>query len=222
MPERKNCGHTRPAKGKCPQCHTERMRAARAADPTRHILVLMIQRCHNAKHPRYALYGGRGIAVCQDWRDREHGYARFIEHIGPRPSLKHSIDRIDNSRGYEPGNVRWATQSQQMSNTRRSRKFTIGGTEKTLKQLETESGVTNLGYRLEHGRSIEQALAEPVRPKERLITFGGRTLNLGQWSLDLGGKATLVTERLSRGWSEEEAVSTPAGRKRGWRKRRAA
>lgn len=76
-----------------------------------------IHRCHNDKHKQYMDYGGRGIAVCEEWRG-EGGAAKFIEHIGPKPSPDLTLDRIDNDRGYEPGNVRWATRKQQAANRR--------------------------------------------------------------------------------------------------------
>lgn len=62
-------------------------------------------------------YYDRGIRVAPEWHGRE-GFARFLAHIGPRPSAAHSLDRADNDRGYEPGNVRWATRSEQRRNSR--------------------------------------------------------------------------------------------------------
>lgn len=62
-------------------------------------------------------YGGRGIEVSDEWRG-DGGFERFLSHIGPRPSDEHSVDRIDNNGNYEPGNVRWATKSQQVRNRR--------------------------------------------------------------------------------------------------------
>lgn len=75
----------------------------------------MRARCHNPRHPDYGSYGGRGIAVCESWRG---SFEMFIAAVGPRPSAKHSIDRIDNDRGYKPGNVRWATAKEQSANRR--------------------------------------------------------------------------------------------------------
>lgn len=78
--------------------------------------VAMRERCSYEKHASYHNYGGRGIAVCAEWQD---DFKAFYDHIGPKPSPKHSIDRIDNERGYEPGNVRWATRAEQNANQRK-------------------------------------------------------------------------------------------------------
>lgn len=116
----------------------------------------MIQRCHNARNPNYPYYGGRGILVCDRWRE---AYVSFVEDVGKRPSSAHSLDRVDNDKGYEPGNVRWATRSQQNSNTRSTRWFEQGGRRQTLTQWATELGYTVSGLARRLGRlPVEEAL----------------------------------------------------------------
>lgn len=98
---------------------------------------MMIQRCHNPRNQAFHNYGGRGISVCQDWRD---SFEAFYSHVGPRPK-GHSIDRIDNDGNYEPGNVRWATRSQQSQNRRKTVHVIYNGENVTLQELADRLGV---------------------------------------------------------------------------------
>lgn len=84
----------------------------------------MIQRCENPNRPKYPRYGGRGIRVCDLWRQ---SFAAFLKDVGHRPSRNHTLDRIDNDGNYEPGNVRWATAMMQAHNCGRTRKLVVHG-----------------------------------------------------------------------------------------------
>lgn len=74
------------------------------------------QRCTNKNCTDYSAYGGRGIDMCASWQE---SFLSFLNDMGPRPSIKHSIDRIDNDKGYSKENCRWATATEQRLNQRR-------------------------------------------------------------------------------------------------------
>ena len=100
----------------------------------------IIARCANPDLRHFKYYGGRGISVCQEWQD---SFSAFIEHIGPRPSKNHTIERIDNDGDYAPGNVRWATRLEQRRNTRaRLRTAQHRGVTKSIADWARHFGVT--------------------------------------------------------------------------------
>ena len=99
----------------------------------------MVQRCTNPNDEAYHNYGARGISVCDRWLD----FANFLEDMGESPP-RLTIDRIDNNRGYEPGNCRWATYKEQMNNVRYNRIIEFDGKTLTLQQWSEESGI-NIG-----------------------------------------------------------------------------
>lgn len=100
----------------------------------------MIDRCTNPNNPQYHNYGERGIAVYQEWLE---SFDAFIQHIGPIPQdgQRYTLDRIDNTKNYEPGNVRWADSITQANNKRNNVKLTAFGETLTLPQWSRRTGI---------------------------------------------------------------------------------
>lgn len=103
------------------------------------------RRCENPADPAYPNYGGRGISLCPEW----HDFGRFYADMGPRPNGSATLERIDNNRGYEPGNCRWATRTEQGRNKRNNVLITIDGEAMPLSAWAERVG---LKYRTIHQR----------------------------------------------------------------------
>ena len=102
----------------------------------------VVQRCHNENHDHYVDYGGRGITMCDEWRN---DFMVFLRDMGPRPSAKHTLDRKENDKGYCKDNCRWATVLEQQNNKRTNLYYEFDGEIKTLTEWCREFGV---GYEL--------------------------------------------------------------------------
>jgi hypothetical protein len=132
--------------------------------PEYEIWAAIIQRCTNPNNQRYSDYGGRGVAISDLWRN---SFSAFLADVGRRPSPELSLDRIKNDRGYEPGNVRWATSTEQRLNSRRRRFITAFGKTLCLKEWSLERGIpqATILRRIAIGVPPEMALtAEKFKP----------------------------------------------------------
>lgn len=122
------------------------------------------KRCLCPTDTGFKHYGARGITIADRWLGKD-GFANFFADVGIRPSPDHSIDRIDNSNGYEPGNVRWVTRDVQANNKRSNRLLTHNGRIQTVTRWAREMGIgyTTITARLKTGWTISAALTTPVR-----------------------------------------------------------
>lgn len=144
-------------------CGCQRLEAQRKAvtthgltkSPTHTTWSMMKQRCLNPRAPDFEKYGGRGVKVCERWLS----FDSFLADMGPRPEGL-TLDRIDNNRGYEPSNCRWATPTEQQANRRRTVFMTLGTETRPLAQLAKEHGLKprNVYMRVRYGWTPEQAL----------------------------------------------------------------
>ena len=124
-----------------------------------------MSRCQNPNHKQYKDYGGRGITVCEEWKDfsvfrkwaLSNGYVDGVDYC--------SIDRIDVNGNYEPSNCRWANRKMQMNNRRANVLLTYNGETKTLAQWADTLGIcySTITSRYCRGWSIERIANTPVR-----------------------------------------------------------
>jgi hypothetical protein len=133
----------------------------------------MMKRCYDPKHDSYPSHGGRGITVCQEWRD---AYEPFLAHVGRRPTAKHSLDRCpDNNGNYEPGNVRWATWEEQARNRRDNVLLTWGEKTQCASAWAEDLGFNDrhtIYARLKMGWSVERTLTTPPRKRRNKMAWG--------------------------------------------------
>lgn len=123
----------------------------------------MKNRCLNRNQPSYKYYGEKGIKVCDRWIN---SFENFLKDMGFKPTPEHTIERQDNSKGYEPSNCRWATRAEQSLNTTSSRLLTFNDETKTSAEWSREVGIKNstiLARLNEYGWSVERALTERPR-----------------------------------------------------------
>lgn len=123
----------------------------------------MKRRCYNKRDDAYRYYGGKGVVVCDEWKN---SYTAFLRDMGRRPTPHHQIDRIDSNGDYEPDNCRWVTRLQQAGN----------------------------------------------KTNNRYLSACGQTLTVTEWSHKTGLPMKLIHNRITRGWSDEAAVTTPKRR----------
>ena len=123
----------------------------------------MKKRCLNPRSSTYYKYGARGITVCERWKN---SFLTFLADVGLAPTPQHTLDRIDGSGDYRPGNVRWATPQEQARNTRQNVRYDWDGRSLTLGQWSEITGIKRrtLSQRIHGlGWNIERTLTTPCR-----------------------------------------------------------
>jgi len=125
--------------------------------PEYYIWNSMKARCYNKNSADYPRWGGRGIAVCDEWRN---SFETFYTDMDPRPTPKHTLDRIDNDGNYGPSNCRWATRTIQNRNKGWKSTIEFHGESLTAAQWSRRLGGNRalVSKRLSRGWAVERAL----------------------------------------------------------------
>lgn len=193
-----------------------RPRTFKTEHPLYNIWTGMKNRCLNPKDDQFSSYGGRGITISDRWLS----FRTFVWEIGPRPSKKHSVERINNDAGYCKENCRWATAKEQGANKRNNiyiagRKLVeIAGEMATEKNIpfkeayrQTLRGRPRIKKpRKPYKRKIVRTISKPPNMSEEACAF---RLKIRKAALSLGTTEAAIRNRLAKGWSEEKAFTTP-------------
>jgi hypothetical protein len=156
----------------CGCLHKEKVTTHRETKTRLHrIWIGMKNRCNNPKTKDHKNYGGRGIIVCEEWKNSYQNFRDWANANGYSDSL--SIDRIDNDKGYSPNNCRWVSQKYQTNNRRSNHLITFNNVTKTVTQWEEFLGFPrNLVFnRLALGWSVERSLT--TKPGSNATNIGG-------------------------------------------------
>lgn len=187
----------------------------------------MLSRCEDEDNPQYYNYGGRGIAVCDEWHDFNNFYNWCIES-GIEADLQ--IDRIDNDKGYQPDNCRLVTRKQNARNKRTNRLLTAFGETKSVTEWSEDHRCMispgGIMHRIKSGMSVEDAILAPPKPNasegksaSNALQYEafGESKSIHQWSYDercVVGQKTL-SHRIHSGWDIERALTSQQGWQKG-------
>ena len=172
----------------------------------------IVQRCTNPNSDAYENYGGRGVKICDRWRN---SFEAFYQDMGKRPTGLYTIERKDNNGDYEPGNCKWITRAEQLRNRRNTLRYSYKGKELTIPELLELPEAKALGLTYQSLRlrlrmsdwSVETALSKKVRSTP-VYEHNGVTKTIAEWAKEHGMSNDRLYSRLvTLGWSFERAVS---------------
>ena len=178
-------------------------------------------RCCRTCHATYKWYGGRGITICDEWKNDPVAFIAWCKSHGYKDGLQ--IDRIDNDKGYSPDNCRFVTPKENLQNTSTNVRLTYRGETRTIAEWSEQLGLPYavIRERYCHGWDIEDIFTMPVnknlrrdKSKVQMLTYKGETHTLSEWAKITNLKWWTVQNRVRLGWSPEKILETPEKRRR--------
>ena len=135
-------------------------------------------------------YQGKGIKVCPEW----DSFKQFYTDMGPKPTPKHSIDRIDSNGNYCPENCRWADDTTQARNTVKVRTYTYKGVTGCIPELAEHFNVAanSIHKGIQAGKSIEESI-DSLLTHSKLYHYKGYSLTKKEWAAKLADTVPFVT-----------------------------
>lgn len=179
-----------------------------SSSPEYHVWHDMIKRCTDETADNYDRYGGRGIKVCSRWIG---SFADFLADMGPRPmgvKYQWSLERKDNSRGYEPGNCVWAELKAQNNNRRNNRRIDFNGQSRTLVQWARSIGISVNALKERIAIHGEQAALDFPKVEAERLSYNGETLTVSEWASRIGISDSVLRKRIKKHGSDK-ALSLP-------------
>jgi hypothetical protein len=136
--------------------------------PTYNSWGCMIQRCYNVKYTDYHNYGGRGITVCDSWKE---SFLNFFNDMGERP-IGTSLDRIDNNKGYSKDNCKWASRKEQARNMRKNNKLQTPWGFITMAEITEITGIraNTIKKRIKNNWDYDKLFNQPLKQFQRTKT----------------------------------------------------
>ena len=166
--------------------------------------------CTDPRYKTYEYVGALGIRVCDRW---VNSFEDYLADVGYPPAPKLFLERIDKSKNFEPGNVRWVTKTELVNNTALVVKITYRGQVLNIAQAAALVGLSDsvVSTRLKFGWSVERALETPTDDYEsRTIHYNGRDYSVSELAAETGlTVASLYARVFKLKWSIDRAVTTP-------------
>lgn len=172
--------------------------------PEYHTWKNMRARCNAPCNKTSKRYQKIGIAVCERWND----FVNFYNDMGPKPSDKHSIDRIENDGDYEPSNCRWADNTVQSNNKSNNRLVNYQGKVFTIPQIAEELNLSVIALRkhISKNRTVDEAISRI--DDNNFIEYNGVKKSRQEFCNEYGIKLQNFYSRIARGWSIEKTLTT--------------